>query len=325
MSAFFNRYRRLTIVVFAAMCVSTAGIAQYDQPVQGSDPIQWMLDWEQAVMTAQKQHRPLMGYVLRSSSNRDEDLERAQKRVFNDPRVQQLAKRYVPVKMSMSQQRDVLKKWGLPADANLYIVFATPTGEKLDDLAPSGLTNVDSTIQKMSRCYQIYRKQIYEKELKDKLESESTSAGELMKALSMVQQMNLVEADASVVKVVERKGIDKKAANEAYETLARLSTKISVTKLIELTREKDAAAIKALGQCNPGAAEYLAPSLTSDDQEEKVAAYLAVVKICKVKDAKPEKFFSGKNARIIEEEIQRVKKLAEKAAARWKEQNDDAR
>lgn len=325
MCRFSRLSQRAAIALLTLSLVVSAGSAQYDQPAQGTDPIQWILDWEQAVATAQKQHRPLMGYVLRSSSNRDEDLERAQKRVFNDPRVQQLAKRYVPVKMSMSQQRDVLKKWGLPADANLYIVFATPTGEKLDDLGPSGLANVDSTIQKMSRCYQIYRKQVYEKDLKDSLESESTSTADLMKALALVQQLSLVEADASVVKILDRKNLDKKLANEVYETLARLSTQATVTRLIALTKEKDAAAIKALAQCNPGAAEFLAPSLTSTDQDERVAAYLAIVKICRIKDAKPEKFFTGKNARIIEDEIQRVKKLAEKTAARWKEQNDDAR
>lgn len=307
--------------LIAVMLAATA-TAQYSQPPQGSEPIQWMLDFEQAVQAAQRTHRPLMGYVLRSSSNRDEDLERDQKRAFNDPRVQQLAKRYVPVKMSMSQQREILRKWGLREDANLYIVFATPTGDLIDTLSPSGVAVVDSMLQKMSRCYQIYRKQVYDKELKERLESESTSPAELLKALAVVQQMNLAEADAAVVALLDRKNLDKKVATEVYDTLGRLSTRAAVGKLMTLAREDDSAAAKALAQCNPGAAEFLAASLASTDERERVTAYLAIAKICKIKDAKQERFFSGKNARVIEEEVQRVKKIAERTAARWKEQNE---
>lgn len=311
----------IRIGLVATILTATAA-AQYSQPQQGSEPIQWMLDFEQAVQTAQRTHRPLMGYVLRSSSNRDEDLERDQKRAFNDPRVQQLAKRYVPVKMSMSQQREILRKWGLRDDANLYIVFATPTGDLIDTLSPSGVAVVDSMLQKMSRCHQIYRKQVYEKELKERLENESTPPAELSKALTMVQQMNLTEADGAVAALLDRKNLDKKISAQVYETLARLSTRAAVGKLISLARQDDGAAAKALTQCNAGAAEFLAPSLTSTDEREKITAYLAITKICKIKDAKQERFFSGKNARIIEEEVQRVKKIAERTAVRWKEQNE---
>lgn len=320
-----QRVANFVCAMIGVVFLTNAANAQYKQSNPGSEPIQWSLDWEQAVATAQKQHRPLMGYVLRSSSNRDEDLERDQKRAFNDPRVQQLAKRYVPVKMSMSQQRDVLKKWGLRDDANLYIVFATPMGDVIDTLSPSGVANVEAVVQKMSRCYQIYRKQVYEKDLKDKLEGDSTSTADAVKALTLIQQMDLIEADASVVKLLDRKNLDKKLSNEVYETMAKLSTKTTVSKLMELAKNNDAAASKALLQCNPGAAEFIAPSLTSTDEHEKITAYMAVVKICKIKDGKPEKFFTGKNQRIIEEEVQRVKKMAEKTAARWKEQNDESR
>ncbi len=98
------------------------------------DEIPWRTDPRQAVSEAQRTLRPIMVYVLAGSEDRDNNLQNAPRWALADPRVVPLAQRFIPLRLSRSADRDVLRDFGLSETANMMMSFVTPDGKHLGDL-----------------------------------------------------------------------------------------------------------------------------------------------------------------------------------------------
>ncbi|MGE0481548.1 MAG: hypothetical protein AB7Q17_13855 [Phycisphaerae bacterium] len=292
---------------------------------EAQERLRWGNDVEAGVATAKRTMKPLMFYVTRASDRRDEDLERDQKRAFNDARVAETAKRFVCVQMSSSQHREMLDRWKQPRDYYMYVLFATPEGDLLGQLGAMDVTSAEAFTRKMVTVFRQYRKQIYDQQVKEKVTSGKATPGELKKALDFVREMAVIEADADLVKLLDAKGVEDRQKAQIYDTLAFLATKPATAALFDRAKAGDAAAAKALNGAEPGAAEHLMAALDEDDPAAVRTAYEAVAKMCRVKDIKPARFFENSNERLVKEELQRVKKHAERVVKRWKEQYEEYR
>lgn len=293
---------------------------------QQKGTINWSLRPKESISLAQKYKRPLMFYVLRSSRHRDHDLERDQKRAFADPVVYYLSQRFVSVKLSQYQHRDLLKKWGLSDRANMIIVFTNPKGEKIDEISAGGVGNPDSLAQKMYLVFNFYRQQLYDEELRPTLENTKASVADLKKALGYVKDFTIEKADAAVIEILKRDRLDKGVEKLCYDVLAQLSTRPGLEELFTLALSEDRvaanAARKALGKCTPAAAEMMLPDLESDDPAVRLLAYKSATKICKVRSVKADRFWDGKNEQVKAKEIERVTKLVQSEAKRWRKRNE---
>lgn len=286
--------------------------------------LRWRTDVENAISEAKKRNMPLMFYITRASDSRDQDIERDQKRSFQDPRVFEMSRKFICVQMSRSQYKDQIEKWGIRSNMQLYVVYCQPDGTKIDWQDPLGVATPQGFAEKMARVFAVHRKAVYETDVKPKLVEEKAPAADLKAALETVRQLNVLDADADVAKLLTRKDLDDKTRTDVYDTLAALSTKLAVDALLAEVKAADDPAAKALQETTPGAAPLLLPSLDKEGPQQ-VAAYNAVVKTCKIKNPKPPRFWEGKNERVKREELERVKKQAEQVARRWKEQYEPYR
>lgn len=277
-------------------------------------------DVNAAIADAKKKDMPLIFYITRASDSRDQDLERDQKRSFRDERVFEMSKKFICVQMSYSQYKDQVEKWGIRSNMQLYVVYTTPDGTKIDWQDPLGVSNADGFSQKMAKVYDVHRNTLYEKQIKAQISDKATVA-EMKAGLERVKQLTILTADKDVVKLLEKKDLDDKTRELVYDVLASLSTKTSIDALAGEIKSADDKAAKALEETTPGAAIWLLPMMDKDGPQ-RVAAYSAVVKTCKIKGGKPAKFWEGKNEKTKAEEIERVKKAAEGVSKRWKDRYD---
>jgi hypothetical protein len=286
--------------------------------------IPWSLQVEQAVARARQEQRPLMFWVLGGSRNRNDRIERDQKRAFADPLVRELAGRFVPVRLSRSRYRDLLEKWRLSPRTNLEIVFVTPDGERIDTLAPGGVADPEIFARKMTLVFRHYRGQMFAREIKPKLEDDATSEKELRAALGRIAEFLILSADKSVIDLFERRALGAETRKQAYDTLAALSTSASVEFLLGLAVEDERAAA-ALQRCTPDGAEQMLTKLGGDDPELHLAVYRAVTRICKLRDVKRDRFWQGRIASLKRKETERVSRLVAATAKRWRERYADYR
>jgi hypothetical protein len=307
---------RRYILVVAALLLAAPAAAQ-----QG---IRWGQDVQRGIKQAQAKNLPLMFWVVGRSGDRDHDTERDQKRAFADPLVLDLSTRFVTVKMSRSRHRDLLQQWDISPRLNLWIVFVKPSGERISDLSATGATHVESLAQKMSLVFRLYRTQLFQNEIKPKLDDEETPTSEVKRALTLIAEYTMLTADDSVIKLLERPNLPPELTTGAYNVLAALSTSKSVKKLLERAVIDKAAAV-ALTKCTPGAATQMLEAIGGPDADLHKIAYRAVAKVCKVRSAKPDRFWGGKNQRIKDKEIQRIKRIAEKRARDWKSRYEEYR
>lgn len=299
-----------------AFLLVLAGV-QADGLAQQSIP--WGRDARQAVEQAKAADRPIMFYIVSREGDRPDEIETSQKQAFRDARVIELSKRFVCSQLQRSRYPDLLEKWNLPPRINLEILFVTPEGEPIGGtLSPSGVANADSLAQKMVMAFNEFRRQVFEKKLRKPLEDENTAPKDIQAALAKVSELLILSADATVLRLAQRENLDAKTRDKALDVLADLSTPAAVEALFKLALE-DAKVEKALARCTPEAAETLLKHLGSAEAREHAVAYAAIVKVCKISDGKPARFWEGKNETIKKNEIERVKKIAETKAARWKE------
>ena len=125
--------------------------------------------------------------------------------------------------------------------------------------------------------------------------------------------------DKGVIKLLERPRLPRDVAKVCYDVLAELSTRPAVSELLDRTADGDKNAAAALSRCTPAAAEQMLEKLGGDDPELRVEVYNAVTKICNVRSVKRPSFWRGKDERVKEKEIERVKELVSQEARRWKE------
>jgi hypothetical protein len=316
-------WKRADLRTVGAAVVLAAALAQLAAAQQR--PINWNEDVEKGIAQAKKANKPIMFYVLGSSSNRDDRLEREQKRAFSNARVTRLANQFVTVKLANYQQRvDLLKKWGLPEHANQIIVFASPDGKMIDQIGGWGVDK--SLAEKMELVLDKYRQELYEQDIRPKLEDAKTSPSELKAAIARVKELEIKQADKPLAEILKRERLDEGAARLIYDALAELSTDTSVAALIERATSADqkaaSAAKTALAKCNPAGAEFMLKTLAGDNKEARAVAYEAIAKICKLKNVKPPKFWENADERLQKEEIDSVTELVKKDAAAWKKRNE---
>ena len=289
--------------------------------VWAQDAISWQTDPKAAVRTAQSSGRPLMVYVLASSKDRDDKVKNAQREALADPRVVRLAQRFVPLRLSRSGDREVLKDFGLRETANMEMSFVTPDGEKIGDLSAGGVGQADTVVQKLNAVIKVYRETIFKKRVKPVLDDPKAKPADLKQAVRLVGEFGIATGEADVLALLDRERLQMAVRTAIYETLADLSTKTGVEKLLELTRGDDAQAAKALEKCNPVGAETLVADLSAESFD--YAVYKTAAQICGIRDMKAAKFFDNAQPRLIEAEVERVRKLVQDAARRWKETHDD--
>lgn len=318
--------RLLSPLTLTLLFGTTLAVAQYNS-------IRWGTDPRAAVAEAQRTMRPLMVYARPSSHERNDDIENDQKRAFRDPRVLRLAERFVTLRLSHSQHRDLLKEFGLPDRASLEMSFVMPDGFVLGRLSVGGVAQTDSLVQKLTLVLQAHRQRLFEKEVKPKLENAEAKPDELKLALQLVGQFRMTVADGSVAGLLDREKLTPEVRLLACDVLAALSTKAAVTKLLELSRVGDELATKALEKCTPAGAELMlvelrpagTPTATGDVEPFDYPVYKAVTKICRIRQVKPARFFEKASARVQEQELERIRKLVTDAAQRWKAEHDEQR
>ncbi len=282
----------------------------------------WRTDPQPAVAEAKRLNRPLMVYVLSSTRDRDEKLDDAQRRALSDTRVQRLAQRFVPLKLSRSIHRDVLKDFGLPESANMVMSFVTPEGKSLGDLGAAGIAQADSLAAKMKLVLRAYAEQLYESELKPALTKGDAKPADVKHALQTVAEQRMIGAESDLLALLEREKPDSALRPTVYDTLAVLSTKTAVTKLLDLSGAGDRAAAKALDKCTPAGAELLLGMLKPDEVPFDYPLYKIITKVCGIREVKPEKWFDTAKPKARLEYFDKLDKLVRAAAAAWKEAND---
>jgi len=307
--------KRALILLCLLMTVDGSAAAQSGRSLQ------WLQDVQEGVSIARKTRRPLAFYVIGRSKDRP-DVEDEHRRSFQDRVVLRLARYFVTVRLPRSQHLDLVRQWrGVGENANLDIVFTRPDGQELGSISAGGVAQPDSLAQAMHQALTLYRQQLYDEELRTRLEDEKTPAAELREALKLVEELLVFQADQSLARLVQRESLDAGLRKQVYEVLAALSTPAAVQALRDQALSEDAAA-EALARCTPAAAERLLEDLGGEDAARHLLAYKAVTKICRIRNVKPDRFWEGSNEKLRREEIQRVRELVSTAAKRWNRENE---
>ncbi len=296
-----------------------AAQAQYGaQP--GAAQLQWLTDPQAAVQQARKTNRPIFAYVLAATRDRDDDVEAAQRKTLADPAVVRSASRFVLLRLSRSQHRNVLADFGFSPAANMeasFIRLAAAKGEKIGDVSQSGLSNPDTLLQKLDMVFKEHRRLVYESDIRPVLEKADTKTAELKTALRGVIEFEISEADRSVIALLSREKLDPAVAAEAYEALAVMSTKPAIEKLADAA-DKDAKAAKALESCNALGAEHMMEMVKPDAAAFRFEVYKAACKICGIKNMKEARWWDKANDKLKADEVNRVRELVRKAADRYR-------
>jgi hypothetical protein len=309
-----------------ALVFCTLALAQ-DGGAAGKGGIRWGLNVEEAVKEAQKSDRVAMFWITRAGEgqdNNDQNMERDQKRSFADPRVLELARRFVCCKMSASRYRKELQQWGVRAGASFDVIFVSPSGDFLGEINPTGAARPESMAQKMAEIQKAFRDKIFQKEIKPVLDNAKSDAKALAAALDRIGDLEILTADEAVVGVLKKEGVAETVSAKAIQVLGQLSTKAAADELFARAAN-DKRAMAALEKCNPGVVDALLKHLDGEDREKLALAYAALCKICKIGSAKPDRFWEGNLTKVKEDELRRVKDLAKKAAARWTDRNEGLR
>lgn len=309
-----NRWQAVAAWVVVALAGQTV-LAQQRQ-------IQWRTDPRQAVSEAQRAKLPLMVYVLGSTSDRDDRLERGQRRALADPRVLQAAQRFIPLRLSRSANRDVLGDFHLPESANMMMSFVAPDGSKLGDLGANGVAEAEALYRKLELTFEEYRNRMYRAELQPVLQNEAATPAELRAAIATILQFEITFADRDLLAMLEREGLDAAVRSEVLSALGALSTRPAMVKLIELAKAGEAGALTALERSNPLAAEMMLPDL-QNPATFQYGMYRAVTRIVKLPQPKPERFFENANERVRAQELDRLNQAVERAVQRWRSEHDN--
>ncbi len=301
--------RRTAILLTVSLLLARSGYAQR---------LRWSMNFEQAVAVAKKTHKPLMVYIVGRTGDRDDDMEASQKRAFRNPLVAEVARRFVPVKISRSRYRPLLEQWGLPRRVNLEVIFVRPDGTLIDRLSPSGVGDAQTFVEKMVRVFRVYRQGFYEQQIRPKLTADDVKPRDILRAIRWIRDFNILTADRDLVRLLDRPDLSESVRRKIYDTLAQLSTRPAVEALLKRAKAGDKHAAAALSKCTPEAAEWMLDDLGGPDMQAHLLVYHAVTKICRVPKPKPDKFWNVKIERLKREEIQRVRRIVRDVAKKWR-------
>ncbi len=311
-------YSRPLAFTAAVACAGVA-LAQYGSTNQRS--LTFTKDTEQAVAQAKRTQLPLMFLVIGDSRERDERLDEPRRRALLDDRVIYAARHFIPVQVTRSDSRlrSLFAKLNVPNEANMDIVFATPDGEKIDTF--SAIHVPDTFAQKMTLVFNNYRNQLFQKEIKPKLEERGARPADIKKAMKVIAEFTIESAAPAVIKVVEESQNDPGVMKEALDALGALSTPDAVKKLWEIAEDKEnrhsKVAAEALEKATPVAAEQMLERLNTEDADERAMVYGIIAEIIDLKNAKPDRFWHGPNQRVQQQELERLEKETRREAKKW--------
>lgn len=311
--------RRTVISAFVLVGCAAVGLAQ------SSQRIQWRTDPQAAVTQAQNVKLPLMCYVLGSTEDRDDRVEAAQRKALTDARVVELSQRFVAVRLSRSGHRDLLPQFGFLPTANMEISFVSTDGKVLAKLPPSAAGDPRTLARTMAQAFGTHRQQLFNTDLRPILENQDAKPAELRAALERIRDFTIVGADTAVAALFERRRLDPKVADLAYQVLSHLSTRGSVSKLLELSAQNEKKATDALARCTPEAAEWMWEQRLTPEGEMRIDVYKAVTRICKISNPKTDKWWESAKEQPRAAELERVEKLVRAAAKSWREQYGEYR
>lgn len=303
-----NTRTLVSLLAFGCLAVPAA-------PAQG---LRWTMNFEQAIALARKTHKPLMVYIVGRTGDRDDDMEASQKKAFRNPLVAEVARRFVPVKISRSRYRPLLAEWGLPPRTNLEVVFVRPDGKLIDRLSPSGVGNAQTFVEKMVLVFRAYRDGFYQQQIRPKLTAADAKPRDILRAVKWIRDFNILSADRDLVELLDRKDLSENVRKRIYDALAQLSTRPAVQALLKRAKSGDKQAVAALSRCTPEAAEWMLDDLGGPDMQAHLLVYHAVTKICRVPKVKPDKFWQVRIERLKREEIERVRRIVRDVAKKWR-------
>lgn len=306
------RLTRATIVIAVLLAAGAAG-----------QSVRFTNQADQAFEAARRNEAPVFVYVTRSTAGEDEDiedLERDHRKSFRHPVVAELLKRYVCFELSGSRYQDLLQKWQLPAQTRMMAIFVEGDGTRFGPpLTAPEIANPEQLAEALARTYRTFANKQYETTLKAIVAGDGSDVRQLQAALKRIQTGVITAADQDIIKLLENPDLPPAVRNEAFETLAVLSTQPAMEKLLELAVGGDRNAERQLARATPEGATYLFPALASEPIEQHIAAYQAIVKICDIDKPKAKGFWNNKNPDLLNAEVDRVREAATKAATRWKE------
>jgi len=283
-------------------------------------PIQWSSDLRAGVARAQRTLHPILFYVSGDRDNDDNDLDNLQKRALRDRLVKAIVDaRYVALRLPRSNQnKELLRTLGAPVGFGAYLLVVTPEGKRVALIPPFSVADPEKLVELLTSAFHEYRGGLFDKQIRPVLEDEEASATNVRRALSLVREFIIVQADDAIIELLQREDLDKGLRKSAYDTLARISTKKGVKELFEAAlTDEDAAA--ALRKCTPTAAEQMLDELDWREPERMLVAYNAVTRICHITGTKPARFWESADGRKKLDELDRVRDLVRKEAAEWEE------
>jgi len=286
--------------------------------------INWLTDPKQAVAQAKRTGRPLMVYGMAASKDRDDDTERYQRRALRDPQVLRLAAEFVPLRLSRSVHRAVLGDFHLPWSGNMMMSFVAPDGTLLGTLGAGGVAQPKSLASKLRLVLKTYRAKLYKEQVEPVLKDENAKTADIKTALEKLQVLRVTSADKIVIELLERHTLATATRQALLDTLARLSTRGAVTRLLEF-EATDKQVAQALTKCTPAGAEMMLEVLRADKEPFDYDLYSAITRICAIRKTKTQRWFEKAKLRMKEQEVERVANLVRGAARRWKELNDEPR
>lgn len=324
-----SRTRTLTLIALLAAPAADAGAFQAYRGGAGGKGLKLGNNVEEAVNEAKKTQRPLLFYIEGDLEERDERDDDNRRKALLDANVAYAARNFIGVRVirSHSGYQWLFEKLNVPRKLVYLVVFATPNGEKFDEFRDVHLA--ENFADYCAGAFKKYRKRLYDEQLKPLLEDDASPVAEVDRALKLVEKFVIVEADKSVLKTLDRRGISDALTKQCHQTLAELSTKDAVefllTQAVEGAPRPQASARDALAKCTPAAAELMAAAFDEDNPRKALEAYKAVVKVCGVKSPKQDSFFEKADESRVREEFTRVKRDVEKAAKRWSDKYADYR
>ncbi len=288
--------------------------------------MQWVRDAGEAVKRAKAQKKPILVYVRLPDDQRPEsdDADRDIQKNFRDPAIQRRSSQFIPLLLTQNRQnREYIVQFGLSATSFMEMAFVSPEGKPLTQpIAQSGIRQAETLYQRMGAALAAWGKIIYDGELKPIITDEKSEAAAIQKAVKVVGELRVKEADADLIKLLERAEFPAAARNATLDALASLSSKAAIKKLSELARKEDAGAIKALDKTTPAGAELLLDEMKDSDGKFYYFAYSSAAKACGIRDAKPKGFFENSKPDFYEKELERVRTTVRQQAKTWRDQNE---
>ncbi len=317
-------YTLFVCVIFIALMHPTAG---------AQNPVQWSGSVSQSVARARESLLPLLFWVSGGRDFEGDDLEEAQLESFRDRTVVAIIhKDFVPVRVSRSSRvMEEAAKLGLPTTHGLYAAVMTPDGKLIAQIGPGEIAEPAAFAKRLAAAFTQYRDDLYNNDLKPKLENFETPKAEARLAAQTVWRLGILSADTVLVRLLDRPDLTAGERGRLYGALTTLATKPCIEAVLARAGAGDEDAVRALCRAEPGALEFLVPELPGEQGEQgeptkrQMAAYRACMMLCHFTPAMAEGWWAKAEAAARKKELDRLRAKSERVLEYWKENQADAR